>query len=171
MFLALINSAVIQKMLGHVGNIIELAIFVPVIMAMSGNTGMQSATIFVRELALGNVHPKKMKGIAARETVLGFSMGLICGIAGGFIAWCLLTLTGASPESLSRESIGLVVFISILCAMTFSSCFGSITPLILAKFGIDPAVSAGPFVTTLNDITASVIYFSTTYCLINHIMN
>ena len=165
MSLALINSTIISKLLITAGNKIALAVFIPVIMAMGGNTGIQSATIYVRELALGK-SSKKLRSIAWRETQLGFVMGLICGVLGGGISFIILSFFHTA-DGLNASPVAVIVGISILNAMTFSSCFGAIIPAVLNRINIDPAVSAGPFITTLNDITAVLIYFLTNLLLMN----
>ena len=166
MALALVNSAIISKLLDSAGNHIALAIFIPVIMAMGGNTGMQSATIYVRELALGRSE-KKLRSIAFRETKLGFFMGIVCGLFGGLISLVILNFLHTPIETINSSLVATIVGFSILNAMTFSSCFGAIIPAILHRVRIDPAVSAGPFITTLNDITAVIIYFLTNLLLVS----
>ena len=164
MFLALVNSFVINKFIpnkeGYL-NTTVMAAFIPVIMAMSGNTGMQSSTIIIRELALGNIKNDELFKIAFKEMSLGASMGLACGILGGLCSWGVLLLTSGLDAQ-----IALLVGISIFHAMIFSSFFSSMVPIALNKMDFDPAVSAGPFVTTLNDIFASIIYFLTFHILL-----
>jgi magnesium transporter len=164
--LALINSIVIESMLKGAGDVIALAIFLPVIMAMGGNTGMQSATIIIREMAMERIRRGDLASIVKRESFIGCCMGLVCGICGSAIAYIFLSVkSSVGIGNLSIEGLSFIVFLSITNAMTFSSFFGSAIPQILQKFGFDPAVAAGPFVTTLNDIISSVIYFLTTYAL------
>ena len=163
--LALTNSIVIESMLHQAGNIVALAVFLPVIMAMGGNTGMQSATIIIREMAMERILPGDLKAIAQRESFVGLSMGIICGICGSLISLAFMNLANVETASLTKIDIAKIVFFAIANAMTFSSFFGSAIPQLLKKIGIDPAVAAGPFVTTLNDILSSVIYFLTAYFL------
>jgi len=165
--LALVNSIVIESMLEGANNIIALAVFLPVIMAMGGNTGMQSATIIIREMAMEKLYEGDLKEIVKRESFIGLCMGLICGICGAGISYIFMSINSVDTGSqLTTGGITLIVFFSIVNAMTFSSFFGSAIPQILKRIGLDPAVAAGPFITTLNDIISSVIYFLTTYGLI-----
>ena len=163
--LALVNSIVIESMLHKAGNIVALAVFLPVIMAMGGNTGMQSATIIIREMAMERILPGDLRTIAQRESFVGLTMGIICGICGSLISLIFMNLANVETASLTKGDIAKIVFFAIANAMTFSSFFGSAIPQMLKKIGIDPAVAAGPFVTTLNDILSSVIYFLTAYIL------
>ena len=165
--LALVNSIVIESMLETANNIIALAVFLPVIMAMGGNTGMQSATIIIREMAMEKLYVGDLAQIVKRESFIGFIMGLICGTCGGIISYIFMSINSVDTgDQLTTEGLTLIVFFAIVNAMTFSSFFGSAIPQILRKLGLDPAVAAGPFITTLNDIISSVIYFLTTYALI-----
>ena len=165
--LALVNSIVIESMLEGADNIIALAVFLPVIMAMGGNTGMQSATIIIREMAMEKLYDGDLREIVKRESFIGFCMGLICGLSGAAISYIFMSINSVDTgATLTTGGITLIVFFSIVNAMTFSSFFGSAIPQILKRIGLDPAVAAGPFVTTLNDIISSVIYFLTTYALL-----
>ena len=98
-------------------------------------------------------------------------MGLICGLCGSLIAYIFMNSARVATSPLTPETIAIIVFLSITNAMTFSAFFGSGIPLLLQKVGLDPAVAAGPFVTTLNDIISSVIYFLTSYALIDWLAN
>ena len=163
--LALTNSIVIESMLHEAGNIVALAVFLPVIMAMGGNTGMQSATIIIREMAMEKILPGDLSAIAKREAFVGLSMGIICGLCGSIISYTFMTVAKVETSTLTQLDISKIVFFAIANAMTFSSFFGAAIPQVLKKLSIDPAVAAGPFVTTLNDIISSVIYFLTAYLL------
>ncbi|NQZ58367.1 MAG: magnesium transporter [Lentisphaeraceae bacterium] len=169
--LALINSIVIDNMLSSTGNIVALAVFLPVIMAMGGNTGMQSATVIIREMAMERIQTGDLSTIIKRESFTGFIMGILCGLCGGIISYTYMKISGTSTDPLKQETVAMIVFIAVASAMTFSSCFGSGIPLLLQKLGFDPAVAAGPFVTTLNDIISSVIYFLISYQLIDLFAN
>ncbi|MCM8528591.1 MAG: magnesium transporter [Lentisphaeraceae bacterium] len=165
--LALVNSIVIESMLESANNVIALAVFLPVIMAMGGNTGMQSATIIIREMAMEKLYEGDLALIVKRESFIGFCMGVICGLCGAIISYVFMSINSVDTgNDLTKESLTIIVFLAIINAMTFSSFFGSAIPQILRKLGLDPAVAAGPFITTLNDIISSVIYFLTTYALI-----
>lgn len=165
--LALVNSIVIESMLESANNVIALAVFLPVIMAMGGNTGMQSATIIIREMAMEKLYDGDLALIVKRESFIGFCMGLICGLCGSLISFAFMSINSVDTgNQLTTKDLAIIVFLAIVIAMTFSSFFGSAIPQILKKIGFDPAVAAGPFITTLNDIISSVIYFLTTYALI-----
>lgn len=129
---------------------IFLVSFIPVIMAMGGNVGIQSTTIMVRGIALGRVSLSNIWRILFKEIKVAVLMGVVCGSAVGLVAdlWH------------GHLFLGVVVGGSMAAAITAAAVLGTLTPAALHKLKIDPAVSAGPFVTTANDIMAVVIYFS-----------
>ena len=128
---------------------IFLAFFVPIIIATAGNVAIQSATIIVRGLALGEVKSSNLFSDTFREVRVGVMVGLFCSIicavvAGLYQGW----------------DIGLVIGISMMCAITVASFNGVLIPLFCHRIGIDPAIVSGPFITTLNDILGVLIYFT-----------
>jgi magnesium transporter len=136
--------------------VVSITFFVPVINGMGGNVGLQSSTVVVRGLATGEVHMSRVASVLLKEIVVGAMIGLICGSAVGIFA--LFTLT--KPE------LGLAVAIAMFCGITVSALTGTAIPLVCEKLGIDPALAAGPFITTLNDITCLTIYLATAIMLV-----
>jgi magnesium transporter len=158
MFAGLLNSVIIKKML-DVTNVVAIAIFIPAILAMGGNTGIQSSTVSVRGLALGHTRYRRVRGLISREITVGLSLGVICGLITGLVVWGFLSYSTADTGGLSARALGATVGASMANAMLFASCFGAVAPVVLDRFSIDPAHAAGPFITTFNDLSASVIYF------------
>ncbi len=126
-----------------------LAFFIPLITAMGGNVGVQSSAIVVQSLAKGNnstggIGPKLLKeGIVAIVNGVLLS-ALIFGIAYMF----------------ENGTLGFVVSISLFTVIVFAAVFGTLIPLLLNKYKIDPALATGPFITTLNDVLGLFIYFT-----------
>ncbi len=136
--------------------VVSITFFVPVINGMGGNVGLQSSTVIVRGLATGEVHMSRVASVMLKEIVVGAMIGLICGSAVGIFA--LLTLT--KPE------LGLAVALAMFCGITVAALTGTAIPLFCQRLGIDPALAAGPFITTLNDITCLTIYLTTAILLV-----
>lgn len=130
-----------------------LASFVPVITAMGGNVGTQSATILTRGLATGRVTLADVPTIVFREFRVGVLMGIVCGTGVGLVS--AFVFSGGKPM------LGVVVFIAMTAAMTAAASVGALAPAAMKRFGIDPAIASGPFVTTANDSVGIVIYMST----------
>jgi len=125
--------------------------FVPAIMGMGGNIGSQTSTIAVRGLATGRLvlGEGSVKQFLWQQVKVGTILGVICACLVGLGAM----LWQANPV------YGVVVGISLFVAVMFASVFGVLIPIVFVRLGVDPAVAAGPLVTTSNDITGVLIYF------------
>ena len=130
---------------------IALAAFIPVIMGMGGNIGTQSSTMIVRGLATGRVSIENSVKILFKEIRVGLILGILYGLLLGVFA--IFQFINVSPM------IGLVVGLSICISMIIAATIGSLVPLILNRFEIDPAIATGPFVTTAIDILGVAFYF------------
>ena len=130
---------------------IALAAFIPVIMGMGGNIGTQSSTMIVRGLATGRVSIENSVKILFKEIRVGLLLGILYGLLLGLFA--IFQFIDASPM------IGIVVGLSICISMIIAATIGSLVPLILNRFEIDPAIATGPFVTTAIDIIGVAFYF------------
>ncbi|MFT5473378.1 MAG: magnesium transporter [Candidatus Promineifilaceae bacterium] len=159
------TSLILQAFHAHIHEAIVLAAFVPIVLAMGGNTGIQSSTLVVRSIALGNEAPRHMGRWLGRELATGATMGLICGTIVG--AWAhLVVQMAATPASTPPLKLALVVGLALFAAMTFAASFGAFVPTVLQRLRIDPAVASGPFVSITNDIAALLIYYGVTILLI-----
>ncbi len=132
-------------------NVIALAAFIPVIIGMGGNVGTQSSTIIVRGLATGRVSFENSMKVLLKEMRVGLILGLLYGLLLGIFA--IFQFIDTSPL------LGLVVGLSISISMILAATIGSLVPLVLNRFEIDPAIATGPFVTTAIDIIGVTFYF------------
>ena len=130
-------------------NLFELAFFIPLITAMGGNVGVQSAAIVVQGLANNNLKVNNISNKLFKELGVAIFNGLICST----IILLVTILIGYSM------AISITVSISLLAVIIFAALFGTFIPLILEKYKIDPALATGPFITTINDILGLFIYF------------
>jgi magnesium transporter len=126
-----------------------LAFFIPLITAMGGNVGVQSSAIVVQSLAKGNKQFGSIISKLSKEALVGLVNGL-------FLALIIYGIATFFENS----TLGLVVSISLFTVIIFAAIFGTLIPLILDKYNIDPALATGPFVTTLNDVLGLFIYFT-----------
>ena len=140
---------------------VVLASFVPVITAMGGNVGTQSATILTRGLATGRVNLAELGSILFRELRVGLVMGTVCGVVVGVV--------GTLFFGHGNVVLGAVVFIAMLAAMTAAATMGTLAPAVMKRLGVDPAIASGPFVTTANDITGILIYMSTALLFLEYL--
>ena len=130
-------------------NNIELAFFTPLIAAMGGNVGVQSAAIIVQGLASNNLGMDSLAQRLIKELGVALLNGIICS---GLIM--IVTSLIGYPNSIS-----FTVSISLMAVIIFAALFGTFIPLVLDKYKIDPALATGPFITTVNDVLGLFIYF------------
>lgn len=133
-----------------------LAFFIPLITAMGGNVGVQSSAIVVQSLARGNSHLGGVVKKLRKEAMVALLNGLILSITVYGI-----TLIFGTPI------LGLVVSLSLLTVIMFAALFGTLIPIILDKYNIDPALATGPFITTINDVLGLFIYLTIGMLLFN----
>lgn len=152
----LVSSMILRSFGQSLTAVLSVVAFVPVINAMGGNVGLQSSTVVVRGLATGEVHMSRILGVISKEILVGAMIGVICGCTVGLFA----TLTQAGPE------LGLAVGLAMFCGITVAALTGTAIPLFCQRLGIDPALAAGPFITTLNDITCLTIYLASATLLV-----
>ena len=155
LFASWIGGIVAAFIIGVFDNILEhaiaLAAFIPVIIGMGGNVGTQSSTIIVRGLATGRVSFENSITVLFKEMRVGLILGILYGMLLGFFA--IFQFIDTSPM------LGIVVGLSICVSMILAATIGSLVPLILNRFEIDPAIATGPFVTTAIDIMGVAFYF------------
>ncbi len=149
---------VISPFLGQLETHHLLALFMPIIMAMGGNIGTQSATIIVRGLATGHVNREKVLPLFWREFRVALALGLTYGALIGGVSYYL------SDYSMNYA---LAVSISMTLAMLIAVTVGTLLPIILERLRIDPAVSTGPFVTSAVDVLGLLTYFLVSSALLS----
>ena len=130
-------------------NNFELAFFIPLIAAMGGNVGVQSAAIVVQGLANDSLKMENIFQKLIKELGVGLLNGIICSV---------IILGAAFSLGYSME-LSLTVSISLLAVIVFAAVFGTFIPLTLEKYKVDPALATGPFITTVNDVLGLFIYF------------
>ena len=143
---------------------IVLSLFVPLIMSSGGNSGSQAATLIIRAMALNELTPKRWWYVMRREVLSGLTLGLILGTL-GFIRitiWQELHWVDYDPKHHGEYwyLVAITVFFSLIGIVMWGTLSGSMIPIILKKFKVDPATSSAPFVATLVDVTGLVIYFT-----------
>ena len=136
--------------------VILLASFMPVIQAISGNTGLQSVTMVVRGLATGQVQITRWWEPLRRQVQTSSILGGVCGVVVGFIG--LLWHSAA---------FGLVVSVSMFISVNLSGVAGTVIPMLSKRLGFDPALTAGPFETAFQDLLGITIFLSLATALLH----
>jgi len=157
----IVSGTVIRIFQPTLSHVIAMTAFIPAIMAMGGNSGLQTTTVTVRGLATGELNSVKLFRIIWREIRVSLLIGIVCGIIIGILAkfWIEQTILGAI--------VGCAMFFTI----TFASTLGVILPLMFNKLKIDPAVASGPFITTMNDTFSLLIYFTLISLMLKYLPN
>ena len=151
-----------------------LVMFMPLIASSGGNSGSQASTLIIQAMAMGEVSLSDWWHIMRREIFSGFILGAILGLI-GFLRICLwhtLMTHGVMQDlyGVHWMLIAISVGVSLIGVVLWGSLMGSMLPLILKRFGADPAVSSAPFVATLVDVTGLIIYFSVAYIFLKGIL-
>jgi len=161
--LGFLTSTIIAQYEATVSAVPTIALFMPMILGMAGNTGTQALAVTVRALNSGEFSDRQIifKHLG-RELGTGLLNGVFLAIALFGITYGFLSATG-NPDAMK---ITQVVSLSILVSLTISTFAGAFIPIIINSFKIDPAVASGPFVTVINDILGLSIYFTLATILI-----
>ena len=152
----ILGAQVISGFEGSIAKIPALAFFIPLITAMGGNVGVQSSAIVVQSLAKGNNQFGSILSKLSKEARVALLNGLL-----------LASLIYGIASVFENATLGFIVCISLFIVMFFAAIFGTLIPLILDRYNIDPALATGPFVTTLNDVIGLFIYFTVGMFLYN----
>ena len=126
-----------------------MASFIPLILAMGGNVGVQSSAIIVQSLANNTLNYESIFKRLLKELIVALFNGLICSVIALLFCWI----------TRSDFDLALTIGVSLVAVFTYAGLFGTFVPLILNKYKIDPALATGPFITTTNDIIGLLIYF------------
>lgn len=129
----------------------DLFRFIPIVIGLAGNVGIQCSTILVRGFATGEVERERELTVLRGEVSVGFFIGLICGAATTLI-------TGFTESGVAGWSFAIAIGVAITVAVSWAALLGCIVPTVCRRIGIDPAVVAGPFLITVSDVSGTVLY-------------
>ncbi|MBR6563764.1 MAG: magnesium transporter [Clostridia bacterium] len=151
MISATFTSAIMASYESVLSNRVILSFFIPMLMGTAGNAGGQTSVTIIRALSLGDVETGDVLRILWKEV----RVSLLCGISLAIVCFGkALWLDGAD----STEA--LVVSLTIAMAVVVAKLVGACFPVLIKKIGFDPAVVASPFITTVVDALALVVYFA-----------
>ena len=158
-FLGFFISGVIGAFEAIVAELSVVVAFQSLILGMAGNVGTQSLTVTVRRLGGGGaVGSREALRLVLREARIALAIALTIGAVSLAVVWLyLFALRGESGER--AAGIALCTSIALGSSIVISGISGCTIPILLERMGADPAVASGPFITTLNDLLAVVIYY------------
>ena len=148
LFIELIAGFVVKAFDHTLAEILLLASFMPIISAISGNTGLQSAAIIIRGLSSGDVHLQDWKHAVRRQLATTVILGGACGI--------VLGLVGAIWYG--KWTFGALVAAGMFASVNIAGAVGTAIPLVSKSLGFDPAMTAGPFETAFQDVVGISIF-------------
>jgi magnesium transporter len=125
------------------------AYYVPLLISAGGNSGSQSSTLIIRGLAVGEVKPSDWWRILVREAAMGVVLGMI-------LACLAFVRVLMYPEQ--HTDFALTVALTLIGIVTTGCTIGSLLPLVLKRFGLDPATSSTPFIASLVDVLGIIIF-------------
>ena len=143
------TSTIIAGQEEVLSQVIALAAFIPLLVDSGGNVGSQSSTVVIRGLSTATVRLKDGFGVLAREAAVGAMLGIMLSLI--TIGWAY---------ALQRDLlVAVIVGLSLFGISVLSSVSGAGLPFLFRSFGLDPALMAAPFITTIVDVLGVLIYF------------
>ena len=139
---AVMASLVIGLFDATIEQMVALAILMPIVASMGGNAASQTMTVAVRALATREIDIYNARRIITRETVVGLLNGAAFAVLTGLMAWVWFGI----------PSLGIVIAMAMVINMLCAALAGIFVPLVLDRFGVDPAIASSVFVTTVTDI-------------------
>ncbi|MDD3712116.1 MAG: magnesium transporter [Candidatus Izemoplasmatales bacterium] len=169
LFINLLTSTIITGYEEQLQLLPTLAVFMPLILNMAGNSGTQSLGIIIRLFATNQLNHKKS---ILRHLLIEFLTGLVNGfvIAIGLFVMVIIFNLIRGQDIVNGLNFAFVVALSINIALIVATLAGAIVPLMINSLKIDPAVASGPFITTINDIFSLLIYFGLASLLITSLV-
>ncbi|UCS93620.1 magnesium transporter [Echinicola marina] len=137
---------------------LQLASFIPLITATGGNVGIQSSSLVVQSLAAKSVFAESIGKRFAKVLLVAILNGIVLGLI------VFGTVIFVYKE---KVEFGVVVGLALFSVVLLASFMGTVTPIVLDKFGINPAMASGPFITTANDLLGLAVYFLVAMMLLN----
>jgi magnesium transporter len=155
-FGGLMNAKFMGLFEAELARITAIAFFTPLIQATGGNVGIQSSSLIVQSLA----NPDFVDGGLGKRLIKVFFVALLNGVVLSVLVFL------ANVVLFQEYQLSMVVSIALFSVVLFASFVGTVTPLGLNKYGFNPALAAGPFITTINDLLGLTVYFFTVHFLL-----
>ncbi len=152
----LLNAKFMGLFEGELARVTAIAFFTPLIQATGGNVGIQSSSLIVQSLS----NPDFVDDGWWKRLMKVFLVAILNGV---FLS---LLVFAANIVLFNEYTLSLVVSVALFAVVVFASFVGTLTPLVLSRAGFNPALAAGPFITTINDLLGLTVYFLTVHLLL-----
>ena len=146
----IVSAFIMDSFSATISQIIAAAFFIPLVMAMGGNTGQQTSVIVVRGLATGEIGMRDIRRRLWREIRVTLFVGLTLAVL----------IFGIVTFWQDNIRFAAVLASTLMVVVINASIFGSMIPFVLKKINIDPALATGPFISAFNDVVGLLIYFA-----------
>lgn len=154
LFLGFLAAAVVGYFQGTIDRFVALAVFLPVVIGQSSNTGVQTLAVALRGMTLGELKAGGELGLVMKETLLGVLNGTFTGMSAA-LGMFIFASHQNSPVALKLSA---VVFLSMVGSCLVSGIFGASIPLFLRRLGADPANASSIVLTTITDVTTLAVF-------------
>jgi magnesium transporter len=145
---AFMAAATVSLFEGTIEQVAALAVFMPMVAGMGGNAGIQTITLVVRSIALGEIEPRDAAEVLRHELVIAAIKGVFIGVLVGIIAWAWM----------GNSWFGLVVAVAMLANIANATLVGVLVPMLLKRLRADPALASGVIVTTFSDVVGFFVF-------------
>lgn len=151
---AFLAAAVVGAFQHTLDQLVLLAVFLPVLAGQSGNTGCQALAVALRGITLGELSSDRARAVVVKEAWLGMLNGALVGISAGLGMFVFASLQGNAQAAL----LALVVLLAMVGSCTVSGITGAVVPMVLRRFGADPATASSIFLTTATDVVSMGLF-------------
>lgn len=162
LFTAFCSAFVVSTFSETIERVVVLAAFLPVLSCLAGNNGCQTLAITLRGLTLGDFEDHPVRGLLYKELLLGALNGLGAGVVCAAALYGFAVYTGTP----NPRELALVMLLSMVIACVASCLLGMLVPLLLKRFGADPATASSIFVLTITDVVGMGVMLSLTTLLV-----
>jgi magnesium transporter len=147
---AFVAGAVVAIFQDTVDRLVILAVFLPVLAGQSGNTGCQALAVTLRGITLGELKPGGEQSLIRKEASLGLYNGALTGLVAG-LGMLFMAYYQSNSAALG---LAIVVWAALVGACVTSGLCGALIPIMLKRFGLDPATASSIFLTTATDVVS-----------------
>lgn len=154
LFMGFIAAGVVGYFQGTIDRLVALAVFLPVVIGQSSNTGVQTLAVALRGMTLGELRAGREGALVMKETFLGLMNGALTGLSAG-IGMYIFAVIQLSPDALR---LGLVVFLAMTASCVMAGLLGALIPIILRRTGTDPATASSIVLTTITDVGSLAVF-------------
>lgn len=145
---AFLAAATVSLFEGTIERVAALAVFMPLVAGMGGNAGIQTITLVVRSIALGEIEARDAMRVLKHEAMIALIKGVFIGLLAGTFAW----IWKDSPW------LGVIVGVALLANIANATLVGVMVPLAFKRMRADPALASGVIVTTFSDVIGFLIF-------------